>query len=697
MVSAVAHNMAANDMYAQAEKNPAKKDELMRAGDELNRKGITTLRSIEQDDPRAWASNFIIRGVIARMQNRETINLANRAPDTAAGGVMGLKQEVDAQINGTIPGSQALMVPMNLIGKGLRSGSDVPGVGWVAGAFGSDSLSMDKYAPSLAYTKSIDEKAANDMVGRIRNQALTEGVHTGADITAGGIGLLAARIGTRFFANRVPGLGGVLSFVGIGLGATTASNAAIDFAANKTFGIEQRGGMELFTRSVASFGATWGLGKAASYREATLGKSATIGFNGEKIQVPSKLTEGWLNLTPQGRQAVGDAIKVKYSAQEFAALNSNKQYSQFLTAYGDATKTTAQSLAGGSKLMARLPFSGLRTQARDMLGHIDTPWTYTRAGKLAWNAGTGAVAMGVYGLGEVNPLLRDKDTDKGYSLKDTFEHARDNMLAGGIASGVAASLLPFAINNTVKGTFDVLAKRVGSGIGWVFNAEAARVAKPLTALAPAEAKSAGQIAQTLKGLWQVSGDGAVAAARNRFLVGFGGGSGAGVLTGNPLTMNPETDQNYTWEETGRRALEWGAIAGTGVTAAPYGIAAGKLAVEKVRVPLYNSTIVPVANRALIPAYNAVEPVVSKVRIGLGTGKDAVVHNSLVTSAYERLTQNAPVRSLKAGWNEYSSTMLRPMALAEAQGVGNVYTYQAWGDLNQEADAVLKVQRARQAK
>lgn len=561
MISAISHNMAATQMYEQAVKNPAKKEELMRAGDELNRKGITTLRTIEQDDPRAWAGNFMIRGAIARMQNRETVNIANLEPDKAAGGVLGVKKEVDEQINSPIPGFQPVSVPVNILGKALRSSSEVPVVGWVAGAFGDDILNVNKLAPKLAEAKSIDENAANKMVGQIRNRALTEGVHTIADITSAQMGMAAARIGMQVVGNKIPGIGKVVGYIGMGLAATTGANAVIDYAANKTLGVEQRDGLELFTRSTASFGTTWGLSRAASFREATLGKSVTMSFNGEKIQVPSKLTEGWLSLTPQGRQAVGEAIRSKYTAQEFAALNSGKQYTQFLTAHGDVTKASAQSLAGGSRWKTRLPFTGYKEEARSLIGQIEKPWTYTRTGKFAWNVGTGAAAMGIYGLGEVNPLLTNKDTGKNYSLSDTFEHARDNMLAGGIASGVAAPMMPWALNS-----FNI-AKPIAGAARWLFNTEAARASKPLASL----------------------------------------------------------------------------------------------------------------------------------RAGFGTAKDALVHNSVTTAAYDRLANNAAARSLKAGWSEYSSTMLRPMALAEAQGAGNVYAHQAWGDIEKEADALLKIHREKQTR
>lgn len=712
--SAQAHNAAAAELYAQAEKDPAKKEELTRTADEMNRKAAATLRSVEQADPRMWNETPSIKGAIEQAEQHKKIEMGSA---NAIGQVVNTQKIVDFGVNGPFKGFQPVWMSMNAAGEVL---GPVPVVGIFAGGLSRTEETRPGAALALAMAMDKDQGAANDMVNSIQHNLLNQGTHVVSDIASGYAGVTLGRVAVNMVGNRFGPLGKAATFIGAGFLGTTATNAGLDWTASKVLGTDQRDTGELLSHSAASFGMTWGLQGLANYRQAStanflagvegkasLGQSmavwneqkfasnlVTAPFKGTQIEVPSTLKEQWRGLSNQGKTAVGDALTSKYTAEQFAALNSTQQYSAFLKAYNTAARTTAAELSGGSKLMSRLPFSGNMAEARAALGEVQTPWMFSTKGKLAWNAGTGAASMGVYGLGEVNPFLTNKQTGEHYTLGETLGHAGTNMAWGGFGSAIAAPLVGKAMDFTVKKPLEFV---IGKPIAWAFNSEAATLAKPWSGLSQAESKTAAEVAQGFNGFWRMSGDGALTAARNRFVVGFGGGGGMGMLTHNPWMINPDTGKNYTWAETGSYGLKWGTIAGGGLTAAPYAMFGGKMLVEKAGKPVYNWTVVPAVNNTAKPLYNAGQPMITKLRVGLGTASDKVIKNPAIVSAYERVTTSAPAQYAQAGWNRYAAVSLGPTAMLEGQAAGDLYAYREWDRVKREADAILKAHRDEQAK
>jgi hypothetical protein len=117
LLAAIAYNGAAQEMLAQADQDPAKKDELTRAAHGLNKQAADTLRSLETADPRMWRENPTIQGAIEQATKNQKID-----PSAAnvIGQVRNINQMVNFGVNGPVQGLQPLWMSMNAAGEGLQ-------------------------------------------------------------------------------------------------------------------------------------------------------------------------------------------------------------------------------------------------------------------------------------------------------------------------------------------------------------------------------------------------------------------------------------------------------------------------------------------------------------------------------------------------------------------------------------------------
>ena len=724
LMEAMALNAAADQLYKQGNADPAKKAELTRVGDEWNRKAATTLAGLEQADPKMWRQNPTIQGAIQQANKHELIDTTKA---NAMGQVMNTQKMVDFGVNGPIKGFQPLWMSMNIAGDALQLPGKVPipGVSTALqifpGSLGAGLSRAGEVRPGAAYAlalaKNKDGAAADEMVGTIRHQMANQAVYAVGDIASSYAGVAMGKLAVDMLGSRLGPVGKFVTFAGVGLATTTAGNKTVDFAASKMFGTDQRDTAELLSHSAASFGMSWGLQGLANYKanasanflsgaEASAARPSFLDsmavwneqagvsmtkfrfMSGVDSQVPVAFKENYLALNPAGKSAVGNALQAKFSATEFAALNPTQQYSALLNAYKTATASTAAEMVGGSKLMGGLPFSGNAAAAREALGTVDNPWMFSGKGKLAWNFGTGAAGMGVYGLGEVNPLLTNKQTGEKYTFGDMLKHSATNMAWGGFGSA-AAPLVGKAMEYTVQKPIQYGLGALGKPLGWIFDSEAAAAGRAAWAgFKPVETQGARQLASTFTGNWTLVGDGAARAAVNRFALTGGLGAGAGFLTHNPWMTNPETGKNYTWGESGMYAGKWGAVTGTAGVVAPYALFAGKGVVE-IGKSGYNWAV-PTINKAAVPAVAWAGPTINRGRAWLGTQSDKLTEP--LGKAWDRgataVSDSKAAGVARDQWSKYYNTVYAPTMLLEGNAAGAAYGYYEWGRINDEANAIL---------
>lgn len=860
--AAIASNSAAVELRDQASKDGQNKDALIRTADGLDKKAGDYLRGLEQQDPRMWRENPTVQGAIQQTDKHQKIdpNAAN-----AIGQVLNVQKMVDFGVNGPLRGLQPLWVTTNLAGEALKAPSNIPVigpvVGFIPGAIGAGLSREEEVRPgaamALAMAKNKDPKAANDQVASIKHEMANDMVHIGADIGSSYLGIAAANLAVNMLPAKVGTVGRVLTFGAVGLGTTTASNAAIDWTANKVIGTDQRDFAELMSHSTASFAMTWGLkglsnfqanaaeaaatgnnlsfgsnlgrsmqiwnpgisaaqattlsGLSAEQNTALKGLTAAeratlttagaeqqallsrIGITGEQAgawmaaQRPTTFTgmlsgnggrfnfaqageykftaaglEGNANLQlgeqtanrlgnlrselhPEFQQRVADKLaSQKLSVEQFNAMSAS-QKAQFVN--GVLDDMAAASTVGGK--FSKLPFSGATNNAR--MGMVaegpgaqqaakdlfSRHWTETRMGNWGWRFGTGAGAMGVYGLGEVNPFLKNKD-GQNYSMGDTVGHFFSNAAWGGGAS-LAAPLIGKAMKYTVV---QPLKWTMAKPLEFVFNKEAAQAGKWL-GVGRLEQTGFRAAAQELGGMWRIAGadtgsfvshDVAKAAA-TRFVGGFGVGGGLGFLTHNPWATNPETGKKYTWGESLTKAGEWGVVGGGVGVAAPYALFAGKAGLEYLGKPVYNNTIfrglgeaqyktvaadgkvTVIGQRAfdkLAPesaaAYEKIAeqgivtrglnkqiiPGINSGRRALGGFADRWVVKP-TTGVFNAAADSGAGQAVQSAGRSYINTSLGPTILLEGQAAGAGLYYVEMNRINAQADAILKSAREQQEK
>lgn len=796
LMEAVAYNSAAAELYAQAEAGKGDKQELMRTANEYNKHAAATLKGLEQVDPRLYNENPTVKGAIQQIEQHKLIdpkaaaaigsvlNVEGGARTNIFGPGMGRNNDIQfapgaGAVENTIGtigqvgarGIQPLWTGMNIAGDVLQTGN-LPVISWMGAGLSRAEEQRPGVARALALAKYKDQAAADGTVSSIRHNLLNQGTYIVSDLGSAYLGMYGGKAAAQLAARRFGPAGQFVAFAVGGLATTTATNKLADVGAHKLLGTDMRDDAEILTRSAMSFGMTWGLQGLANARtananafahETSLTHTFRNGAAGEvavprtfahnfdvwsvqpafnpalgklthaagEMAVPKALETNFAKIAPEHHTAVMDKMfKAAGGVEKFQGLSAAKQYELFMGAHRGVT----QELAGGKWLSK---FGGMK-DARAAVGTIDTPFWLTGKGGATYRFGSGAAGMGMYGLGEVNPFLTNKQTGEKYTLSDTVSHSLSSAAYGGTAS-LAAPLVGKAMEWTVK---KPLEWTVAKPIGWLFNAEANAAGAGLSKLGPGNAWAAAN-----HKFWATTGENWLKAGATRFGVGYGGGFAWGAATHNPW-MTKENGEHYTWAESAGHGNKAGLYGGAGMVAAPYLMhgwhgaknVIGRGGYDKFIQPAFDSSLsvhTQAAYRAGLGGvggfgYGAIshnpwmkdangqnygwndtlghgfkwaaiggaamagtaylQPRVNNWRAAIGKGWE-----SHATPRIEALAATKPATAVTGAATDFARVYGAPTLLLTSDAAGNFYGVAEWGRIDKEAEAILAAARAEEAK
>lgn len=637
-------NTIAMQMYKQAEteKETAKQRQLIVAANGYNAEAAKLFRSIEKADPKVWnKSNGEFAGAAKLCEEHKAVTKTSAA---VVGEVLGVKKLVDMGVHGPVPAAQSIWVTMDLAGDALTSVSYIPGgvgdvLGYVPKVFAegvsNTARNREGAAAALYEAMTKDQQLALDQVQGIQTNYKNEFSYVFNDLISAQAGLALGRFAVQVAGNKLGPWGKGALFAVTAGGTAYGGNLALDAGSAQLLGTTPRGSNELLTRTAASVLVSGGLSARANHlaqKEALLlsgssakasvwesmaiwnkpslavvpGTALKLELEGGAvskltgIEVSPLLATEAARLTVKGRTALEAGLLKQMTPEAFGKLS----FSQQLTKAGEVMKAATKAERGqvsGNWFGRYMYGSGNAVEATANLGSISG----SRAGGF-WNRSlSGGAAMGVYGLGEVNPSIENRAVaGQNYTWSETLRHAGLSTLWGTGAS--AASPL-------VSKTFDfvgtgLLKSFVGRPIKYVLNSESALVPE----WAGVTAKKA--VEQNLTGWWRIGGEGAVAAYAGRAGIGLTGGGTAGFLLHNPWMINrelakqekeaglPLSGKTYTSGESWGYAGRWGGIGATFTALAPLIPAGAHEFGEWVVKPAFNKAV-PGINKLAVPAYN----------------------------------------------------------------------------------------------
>lgn len=693
MLQAMAYNGAAAELYDQA--NKANKPELKGVADGYNAKAVEVLRSLEKVDPKMFRDSPAVAGAIQQAEARtkitptsasatgQIIGAERQSKMGIFGPGMGRQQSVTLSpdaglgtnlISGTAQvatrGIQPLWSGMNVSGYALEQAGKVPVVGAIPGMLGAGLQRTDDTrrmtAEAVAMAKANDPAAARQGIDAIKQNMATEMVQMTGNLAGAYGGVMAMRLASDAVASRIPGPGGRLVAKGlIGLGTTTLINGAVDQAGNTFLGTDKRDYGQLAMESGVTFAATWGLQGISGARTmgqqqflngqtvtpfrarfmesmvgggrmvptAGAGLTDDVVVQGQPLKVTPRFAEQ-LRLTPGGETG---SIAGKLDLKKMATMNPNEQYTHLLRTAGKEASMPSQWINQG------------------------------RFSTTAYNGATGAGFMGVYSLGEANPLTINPETGKRYTLAETLNRSLSSAAYGGVA-GIGAPLvgksMNFLVAKPLKWTMGYPSKFVfGPG-----GAEATKLAGftpkawqggiTLTPKAPVEggnvikeglktaynkaivpafthSEGAQVVRMQMNGLkpaFTFSSDAATTVAKqtlHRAAIGYGGGftigAGSSALGG---------ERDFAKLASAGHDFGWKGAAGT--VALPIALR-GLVGVREGSKWVVNHTAVPLFNKGISPAFTAeMDTQIGKAMLwrgGVGFGGGSIIgaatHNPLV--------------------------------------------------------------------